>query len=94
MIHRSCPNHIHVYVHQAFCKVMICAYGGSEIAIFPKSALAIFPTVKLLGKSTGYQLHTSRNGPGLVLFDQKMNVIGCDDVVEDRQVVTLFRFEK
>lgn len=94
MVYGSGPNHIHVDIDQALGEVVICAYGSSEIAVLPKCAPARFAAVVLLGKSTGYKLHTSRYRPGLAVFYQQMDVIGCDDVVEDRKAVALLCLEE
>jgi hypothetical protein len=94
MTYCSGSNHIHVDIDQALDEVMVCAYGSSEIAVLPKCAFARFAAVVLLGKSAGYKLHTSRYHPVLAVFYQQVDVIGCDDVVEDRKVVALSCFEK
>ena len=94
MVYGCGPDHIHVDIDQALDEVMICEYGSSEIAVLPKCTLARFAAVVLLGKSSGDKLHTSRYRPGLAVFYQQVDMIGCDDVVEDRKVVALLCLEK
>lgn len=64
------------------------------VAILSEHPLPRFALVVFLRRSPGDQLHTVRNHLRAGVFDEKMNVIRCDDVVEHAQTEALLRFKE
>jgi len=62
--------------------VLIDLDGGGVVAVLPERALLPFALVVFLGSATGNQLHALGNDVRACVFNQKMNVIGCDHVIE------------
>ena len=67
---------------------------NQSIPIFPKCALAFFPTVERLGRFPCDQLKTLRDHLPLPVNDQQMDVIGSDAVVKNILAITLLRLEQ
>jgi hypothetical protein len=65
------------------------------IAVFPISALPFLSQIKFLPGSSGYQLYRfGDNIPIAIIPDDKMDMIGCDCIIEHAQSKSLPRFKK
>jgi hypothetical protein len=64
------------------------------IAISPECSLLTLASVVLLGSASGDELHALGNHVCACVFDQQMDVIACDHVIEHAQTEALLRFKK
>src|SRR5258708_269973 len=75
-------------------QVLVGLNGGGMIAILPECSLLTLSLVVLLGSATGDELHALGDDVCSSVFDQKMNVIGCHNVIEHTKSKALLGFEK
>ena len=68
--------------------------GRSVIAIFPECTLLAFPLVVFLRRSAGDQLHAPRDNILTGILHQKVDVIGCHNVIEHAKTETVLRVEE
>jgi len=84
MIDNSCPNHVQVYIKETLSKVIVRCHSSGMVAIFPESALAPFSTIVFLFDTPGEQLHAGRDFLFTAIFDQQMDMIRGDSVIQYR----------
>jgi len=70
-------------------QVLVDLDGGGVITIFPECALLAFAQVVFLRCAAGDELHALSVCSSI--FDQKMNVIRCHDVIEHTKAKALLR---
>ena len=67
--------------------------GRGMIAVLPKRPVAPFALVILLGRAASDELHALSNHVLARVFDQKMNVIRGDHIIEHAKTQALLGFE-
>ncbi len=68
--------------------------SGGVIAIFPERALLAFALVVFLRGAASDELHTLSDDVASSVFDEKVNVIACDYIIEHAQTEPLLRFKE
>ena len=63
-------------------QMLVSLNSGSVVAIFPVCALPTLALVVFLRRATRDELHALSDDVCSSVFDQKMNVIGCHNVIE------------
>ena len=63
------------------------------ISVFPKCTVARFALVLFLPGAAGNQLHTFSDDVWAAVFNQEMNVIGCNRVIEHRKTKAFLRLK-
>lgn len=87
MRHNTCANHVQINVDQTLEEVIAALDGRRVIAVFPKCTVPFFSLIVLLSGASGQVAHCGRNGASVATFEQKVNMIARDDVVEDASIV-------
>ena len=64
------------------------------ITVLPECPLTILALIVLQCSPSGDELHALSNDIRACVFDQKMNVIACQDLIEHTKSKALFRFKK
>lgn len=64
------------------------------ITVLPERSLPALTLIIFLRRAAGDQLHTLGDNVGTAVFDQKMNVIGRDHVIENRKPEPLLGLEE
>ena len=75
-------------------QVLVSFDGGGMIAIFPERSLLTFSVVLLLGRAPCDELHALHYNVCASVFNQEMNVVRRNYIIENRQAVTLPRLEQ
>jgi hypothetical protein len=88
MLHYAGAHHIEIDVDQSTSKVAVALDGGREVAVFPEGTFAAFPAVVLLRGAAGYQLHAPRDLAFAPVEDQKVNMIGCNNIIQNAKAVS------
>jgi hypothetical protein len=94
MIHHAGPNHVQLNVDHTAMQMLVGLNSGGVIAVFPERPLLAFALVIFLRGAPGDELHTLGDDVASSVFDEKVNVIACDYVIEHAQTEPLLRFEK
>ena len=75
-------------------QVLVDLDGRGVITIFPECTPLTFALVVLLRSAPRDELHALRNNIRTCVFDQKMNMVGCHQVIEHRKTKTFLGLEK
>jgi hypothetical protein len=74
--------------------VLVRFDGRGMVAVLPERPVAPFALVVLLRGAAGDELHALSNHVLARVFDQKMNVIRGDHIIEHAKTETLLRLEQ
>src|SRR5581483_10550749 len=85
MIHYAGAGHVQIDVHHTAMQMLVCFNGCGVVAILPERAFPPFAPVVFLPSTPGDKLHALGNDLSPGVFDQRMYVIGCDNVIQDAQ---------
>ena len=75
-------------------QVLVRFDGRGMVAVLPERPVAPFALVVLLCRAAGNELHALSNHVLARVFDQKMNVVRGDHIVEHGQTEAFFCLEK
>ena len=75
-------------------QVLVGLNCSCMVAVLPKRSLPIFALIVFLGGAAGDQLHAPGNNVRGCIFDQKMNMVRGDHIVEHGQTQAFFCLEK
>src|SRR5262245_47137249 len=94
MIHHAGSNHVQIDVDYTAMQMLVGFNSGGMIAIFPEGPLSPLALVVFLRRAASDELHALSNHVSACVFDQKMNVVRGDHIVEHTQSKPLPRFEE
>jgi hypothetical protein len=84
-------NHIEINVDNTPDKMSSLFDSRGVIPVLPERPSSSLSTIEPLPRLTCGQMEGPRNGPRrAIIMNKKMNMIGCDDVVEYPKSVSLF----
>ena len=88
MGHHTSADHVEINIDKASDQVFISLYSSSVIAVLPERALSLFALIEFLGSSAGDQLKAAWDDLRTIIDDQKVDMIGGDNIVEYSQTKT------
>ena len=94
MLHYTISDHVQIDVDQTTEKMLPCLYRSGVIPVFPERPFSLFPAVTFLCRFSRNQLHALRDYLIFSVYNEQVDVVGRDGVVENIQTKALFRLEQ
>jgi hypothetical protein len=79
------PRYVQLNVHETSMQMLVGFNSGGMITVLPKRPLPSFALVVFLSGAAGNQLHTAGDNVWAGVFDQKMDMIAGDNVIQHRR---------
>jgi hypothetical protein len=94
MLHYTVSDHVQIDVDQTTEEMLTRLYRSGVIPVFPERPFSLFPAVIFLCRFSRNQLHALRDYLIFSVYNEQVDVVGRDGVVENIQTKALFRLEQ